>query len=288
MDADRKNQDFQDRRRQSEELAVRAVQLASAGVPADGAVNLLRRDPLTQGGSLFGQHCAGCHNHSPAFTNGEQAADLAGFGTEQWIRDLLRKPDDPRFFGHTQLKRMTKWVKEEGASVPPEELNLIAQWLSGHPRGVPKEGDQSLFAQGYEAFMNNCNGCHTYEPAPDEVATDFPGPDFTGYGSADWIRQMIMSPDHPRRYGERNAMPVLRDLEGPAGEIAKADFSRTQKLLLGQLSDDEATAKQRRERIQQSKLAHLSDTDRELIIRWLIDDRRVVFGGEPISAPPQP
>ena len=277
-------------RRQMEKAEIRAqraVQLAGAGIPADGPVNLLRRDPVTRGRQLFSDNCAGCHSCSPLVQSGDQAAsDLGGFGTEEWIRDLLRDPDSPSYFGHTRLKRMGKWAKEDGAAVPPEELDLIAGWLADHPRDLPKEGDQSEFAKGFDAFLNNCSGCHTYAPAPDEVATDFPGPDFTGYGSADWIRQMIMSPDHPRRYGERNAMPVFRDLEGAAGEVAKGDFSRTQKLLLGQVSDDEAS-KQRRERIQQTKLVHLGDTDRELIIRWLIGDGRVVFGGDPIAAPQQ-
>ena len=35
-------------------------------------------------------------------------------------------------------------------------------------------------------------------------------------------------------------------------------------------------------------LAHLDDVERELIIRWLTDQAQVVFGGDPIAAPPAP
>ena len=34
-----------------------------------------------------------------------------------------------------------------------------------------------------------------------------------------------------------------------------------------------------------TKVVQLSDVDRELIIRWLLQDNRVVFGGEPIAPP---
>jgi hypothetical protein len=35
------------------------------------------------------------------------------------------------------------------------------------------------------------------------------------------------------------------------------------------------------------KLVHLGSIDRELIIRWLARDYRVVFGGKPTSGPPK-
>ena len=47
--------------------------------------------------------------------------------------------------------------------------------------------------------------------------------------------------------------------------------------------DDEKKKKQVEE---STRVVNLSDIDRELIIRWLLQDYRVVFGGEPISAAP--
>ena len=71
----------------------------------------------------------------------------------------------------------------------------------------------------------------------------------------------------------------------PTAEITKQEWSRTQKFLLGQAKDGDEEAKRRIS--EATKLVHLSDIDRELIIRWLTGDERVVFGGEPISAPPE-
>jgi quinol-cytochrome oxidoreductase complex cytochrome b subunit/mono/diheme cytochrome c family protein len=254
---------------QAHELAARAIQLASRGVPEDGAVYLLRRDPQTQGRNLFQVKCAGCHNHSPEFTGGEQAGDLAGFGTEKWIRDLLRDPADPKYFGHTKLNRMAKWVSDTRAKAEGDaeklaqfekELDEIARWLAGHPRGLPEEEDRSEFARGYRAFEKRCSQCHKYE---EEGGGDLDAPDFTAYGSIDWLRFMVMAPDHAARYGERNEMPAFRNLDGPGSEVTRLEFS---------------------ERNPKTKLQSLSDVQRELIIRWLVSDDHVVFGGEPVSA----
>ena len=43
--------------------------------------------------------------------------------------------------------------------------------------------------------------------------------DLTGYGDAPWLRLMIMAPNHPKRYGTTNTMPLFRDLEGPAAAV---------------------------------------------------------------------
>jgi ubiquinol-cytochrome c reductase cytochrome b subunit len=49
--------------KQAHNDAERVVELAKAptGIPAHGAVNLLRNDPLTRGPRLFARHCSSCH-----------------------------------------------------------------------------------------------------------------------------------------------------------------------------------------------------------------------------------
>ena len=106
------------------------------------------------------------------------------------------------------------------------------------------------------AFL--CTECHTYEGEGGGTA-----PDMTDYGSADWIRGMIMAPQHKSRYGKDNAMPLFRNLDGPAASITREG-----------LGDH------------LSNTIHISDVERELIIRWMVKDYRVVFGGETISGPP--
>jgi ubiquinol-cytochrome c reductase cytochrome b subunit len=275
----------------------RSIELARDGVPADGAVNLLRRDPLTQGPKLFAQHCGSCHEHQAIKIEGPSpkyvASDLTDFGTEKWIRDLLQNPADPRFLGRTNLKEMDKWVKKQTKDNKPEErkeleeeFDVIAKWLAGHPRTTPTEEDEKStdprkaeYVKGFKAFEGRCIECHTFDRGGGGNLT---GPDFTGYGGEEWLRMMIMAPNHPLRYGwrNRNAMPIFRDLTGPGSELTGIELERQKEALLKDAGDDD----KKKEAIENScRVLHLTDVERELILRWLLEDYRVVFGGEPIS-----
>lgn len=59
--------DYQREIKLAESRAERAIELALApsGIPAEGALSLLRNDPKTQGPVLFEQHCASCHAFTP-------------------------------------------------------------------------------------------------------------------------------------------------------------------------------------------------------------------------------
>ena len=74
------------------------------------------------------------------------------------------------------------------------------------------------------------------------------------------------------RFFEVNRMPIFRDIEGPNWPVAKEEFQ------LAMPKDLPEEAK---------KLMQLTDLERELIVRWLTKDYRVVFGGEPISSAPK-
>jgi mono/diheme cytochrome c family protein len=335
---------------------------------------------MTRGKELFGQRCASCHSLGTDFPTKEAtASELAGFGTEQWIADLLNNPGDKRFFGRTKLVDMDNWVKrknrsfdrrlndpdatsEDKAEVRKEmeqrdaDFKLIARWLAGHPRTLPKAGDEkspdeavALHARGFQAYeRQECLNCHKFAGRYDGTGTR--GPDFTGYGDTEWIRQMIMAPDHPDRYGWRyhNAMPVFRDLEGIDAEVLRQDLARHHETVLNDArqtssrattvpveeikeSDEGFLAKMTAPAITRviataaaqpdfsglaaafpwsvvslhqldtrdyaildflnrkaqiaaaSRLDHLSDLDRELIIRYLTKDPRAVFGGNQIA-----
>jgi ubiquinol-cytochrome c reductase cytochrome b subunit len=275
----------------AEALAARAIELAGDGIPAEGAVYLLRRDPLTRGKRLFGQHCAVCHTHGDDFpVENATASDLEGFGTSKWIRELLDAPASPHYFGRTKLRGMATYAKsaKKKAEKEPEILNdwdLIAKWLAGHPRGdPPKDDDKSAFAEGYRAYELRCSECHTYKATE---GSSHKAPDFTGYGDAEWVRLMLMAPAHELRYGARNAMPAFRHLEGLTKELIQVELQQTKDLLLKEVPDDDSSAEARRKIDLATRAVSLSDIDRELIIRWLLKDYRVVFGGEPISGPPK-
>jgi len=291
---------FQGELRKSEKLGHRAVQLAHDGIPAEGAVYLLRRDPLTKGKELFAQNCVTCHSYGEDLPNAQAtASDLAGFGTQDWAKGLLTDAGGLKYFGHTNLSTMSKWVERKRASEKKKgkekeadllaDFDSIAAWLGSHPRkDKPKDDEQGDHAKGYRIFQKlECTSCHTYKG---ESEGGTPAPELTGYGDAEWLRMMVMSPSHSSRYGSRNAMPAFRDLDGPAADVTRQDFQQGKELLLKELENvpQEKKAEKEKEIESATKLINLNDVERELIIRYVLKDYRVIFGGEPVAAPAKP
>lgn len=276
IQADRNNEDFQKQQAEAESRARRAVQLADAGIPEQGPKYLLRRDPMTEGKKLFQKHCAVCHSYKGEFEQGKFiASDLANCGNEEWIRGLFREPRSPHYFGRTDLKTMSSWIsrtrkaaEKEGPEAVKDletDFDLIAKWLATHPTEVPKikEGEEpSGLQKGFLAFdKRGCTECHSF--AGQGMGT---APDLTGYGSPAWVRQMIIAPDLPSRYGDNNQMPAFRDLESHTAENTKSEYAAAAGKNLANLT-----------------INHLTDAERELIIRWLFKDDRVLFGGDAIA-----
>ncbi len=276
-------------------LAHRAVQLAADGIPAEGPVLLLRRDPMTKGKELFGQHCATCHTYGEEFENKRPtASNLKDFGTKEWIRGLLDNPASPAFFGHTKFRRMNNWVestrsraRKDGKEAELEkELDEISNWLASHPGRDSAAEKVPEFSRGLQPFKKSCLRCHSFKNEGGDSTP--PGPDFTGYGDAGWVRLMLLSPSHALRYGIRNRMPAFRDLEGTMAEINQLEMKQFRDQFRKSAGEDlpEAEKKRLEENIAEAtKVIQLSDIERELIIRFLLKDDRVVFGGEPISGP---
>ena len=277
----------------AEAAAKRAVNLAHAGIPQEGGRELLRKDPLTRGKKLFEQNCAVCHKYTAdptegfeGFVNGKfKAPDLGGFATEKWIRGLLENPGDEKYFGLTKLRKMKKWraeiesqrkewketdspeVYKKKVKEQDEEFNILARFLA-EQRQPKNKRDQELVKKGSALFFkpDSCSSCHHVPRGPKDREGAHSAPDFTDYGSADWIRLMMMSPGHRLRHGSKNEMPAFRNLDGPGAEIHKLEFKEANEGV---------------------PVIQMSDIDRELIIRWLTKDFRVVFGGDTISGPPK-
>jgi len=271
------------------QMAKRAAQLAMDLIPVEGGQALLRKDPVVAGAKLFQTQCGVCHRYTasederalgipnwPKTPNGAEtfkASDLGGFASKDWIKGLLDNPGDPKYFGLTKLEGMKNWRKTiergrdrelkrdkaKGEQYVAEEkaaFATIAEWLA--QQSWPKDKrDKALDEKARPLFMDTCSSCHSFDKEGNDTA-----PDLTDYGSAEWLRFMIMSPGHKLRHGEANEMPAFRNLDGPAGEIYKQEFMESSG---------------------GKEPLHLSDVDRELIIRLMTRDYRVVFGGAPVS-----
>lgn len=276
--------------KEADELAERAVTLAADGIPSTGARDLLRNDPMTAGKALFKTKCASCHSFGDEFKPGKPtASDLKGWGTANWLKGLLTNADDPKYFGNSHLKgqKMAQWVagkRKANDSKIGEELDAIADWLGTHPRkDAPGDKDQSPFAEGYRRTFGKsgmCGKCHTYKADADDMLE---GPDLGGYGDQQWLREMIMYPANVRKYGTNNRMPGFRDLSSPTAPVTEEFFHREKANALKDAKTDEDKAGVERTH----RVIDLSDLERELIIRFVTGDNRVVFGGEPISGPPE-
>jgi ubiquinol-cytochrome c reductase cytochrome b subunit len=280
---------FQESVHKAELLAHRAVNLAMAGVPDDGAIVLLRSDPLTRGQEVFALNCASCHAFTPRDSDkgrlatfkrdaNRKASDLGDYASKEWIRGLLHDPSDPKYFGGMpQLTGMKGWKKKvlaareklkvknpEKAKVAiaeeEAEFDEIAAWLS--PFG--KHSDE-LRKKGPALFEDHCGTCH---------AGGATAPDLTHYGTADWIRGMILAPAAKTRYGQyyddaekrKGLMPAFANLEAPGAFEALHE---------------------RNPNLPDNMVINLSDIDREAVIRFLQRDNRVVFGGKTIAAAPK-
>jgi len=269
----------------AEAEAERAVQLAAQGIPEEGGRYLLRDDPLTRGPKLFETNCATCHAFSTdAGRTGvvtshqievkHKASDLADFATEKWIRGLLNNPAATTYFGNTKLEGMKnwrakvdknreKWKKNDGPEAAGKKIaeeeadfDTIAKWLADQSKPKNKRATE-LEVKGRDLFAETCATCHTFKGEGGKNA-----PDLTDYGSQQWIRGMIINPSDPSRYGKKNEMTSFH------GEGLGSD------LLIGEFLDLQENKEAK------ANLKELNAGDREIIIRWLTRDYRVVFGGQ--------
>jgi hypothetical protein len=226
------------------------------------------------------------------------ASDLAGFGTQEWIASFLKHPTDKRFFGRIKdpdgelvLEGMKKFVAREikmaqqangakGIADLEADFDKIAGWLAKHPTGTDfKEPEDKaaflLFKDKYD-----CTKCHQYEDVNKGAVS---APHLTGYGGQAWLHKMIRSPGHPDLYGEKNVqefmvngkpvkktmMPSFFPASTTQAELQRHDYG----LLLNKFFE-----------IKKVEFADLSDIQREMLVRGLTGDYRIVFGGHPITA----
>src|SRR5438067_1935181 len=94
---------------------------------------------------------------------------------------------------------------------------------------------------------------------------------------------MLMMPAHSSRYGIKNSMPAFRDLEGPTAAVTRVELRDAREARLKEIEPNDSRAEAKKSQIDAaSRVLHLSDIDRELIVRWLLNDYRPVLGGDPI------
>jgi ubiquinol-cytochrome c reductase cytochrome b subunit len=245
LQEDAASKEYQAAYHQAEKQAERATELAlaPAGIPVQGALTLLRTDPLLQGPKIYASRCATCHpwdGHDglghPIEGKGV-APDLADFGTREWMKAVLT--DFDVLFASTANAKldgepigdaftggdMAAWAKDhKDVLLKPEnvgDLNALLEFFyaqTGRPDASLTNAD--LIAKGRDMiefgeltdgeFETTCIDCHQIQPVGEDKALGSVGtaPVLTRYGSKEWLKAFIAKPGDKAHYGATtNAMP---------------------------------------------------------------------------------
>lgn len=222
MKDDASDEGFQRSRKLASTRAARAAELFKAGVPPEGPLAMLHRDPVTRGPELFATHCASCHKLGDlAPPDGKLTApDLTGFGEKSWILRVLDHPDDPAMFGNTpfkeQMPSMTRPPADPEAAkvftaMSQADQDAVAVFLEAQARGEKAEG-----TPGEKIVKTRCTSCHRLDGKTDDE--DSLAPELRGWASLAWIEAQIENPASGKTYpkklaeGDQNGlMPAYAD-----------------------------------------------------------------------------
>lgn len=227
---DGNDQAFVTAKARADSIAERVHELAASprGIPTAGGLAMIRSDPLTQGPLIFEANCASCHRvdgHDGLGaipSDAPSAADLAGYGSREWLEGLL-DPDritTPEYFGNTDhvRGRMARFVTrgvsgfDEQQQADLEKVILALSAEAALPRQADADlADEADIIEGRSLISSesiDCTRCHTYG----DVATGDVAPVLTGWASRAWMIGMVRNPSHPLYYADNNdRMPAFGD-----------------------------------------------------------------------------
>lgn len=195
--------------------AERALALVAEGVPVEGPAAMMWADPLVRGERLFRQRCRSCHALEGYAPKEPKGPDMSAFGSKAWLRQMLRDPEGPRFFGTTDIEGMPSYADLDEAT-----LGELVELLYGlrDQEGI----DIEAHPLADTVAELECADCHDYA---DDYALE--GPSMRAYLSDDWIRLMIREPDAEHLYGETNQMPSFAKKLSDADVEALLAFLRS-------------------------------------------------------------
>jgi len=207
---------FQAERRKADERATIANRIAMAGVPPEGPLAMMKRDPELRGPELFDKHCAGCHTLG---THGKEkdrtAPRLDLWGTEPWALAMLHDPDGDERFGRTAYKGEMPSVDVPPPTapagfkpMPEDDKRAVAAYLArgSEPSTAAASPPDARLARGKEIVASRCTTCHLFEGKGDDADQGL-APELAGWGGEAWLRAQIANPSSKATYREKALEP---------------------------------------------------------------------------------
>ncbi|MFP6872843.1 MAG: cytochrome b N-terminal domain-containing protein [Verrucomicrobiales bacterium] len=208
--------------------------LINGGIPPEGALTLLYRDPKIRGARLFAANCASCHPHGDGDGMGGEvkepsAPDLKGVGSREWIAGLLdhKRYTSAEYFGNTKFKGGKMAGHLEEIEMLPADIEAVSSALASEARVAGyllPEGGQEFIDSGFDLMFNDleCADCHGIQ-GEDEGK----GPSLTGYMSREWMINFVGNPAHEDLYGKKNdRMPSFLSVKKEDGTVKTGQLAR--------------------------------------------------------------
>lgn len=197
LNEDRKDPIVVHQRLEGERQAQAALSLAKNGIPPSGPLAMIEKDPLEHGRKVFAANCMNCHALNGL--GGKEAPDLTGYFSEKWLKEFLRDPQSPQFYGRTSFKDMMPLKVSEA------DLDQLVGYLRSLSRGNAEDHP------GLEVYKRqDCQSCHGIPGKEAGLVLDL-----TGFGSSDWLKAFLEDPAQERFYGTSNQMPGFKDVLKP-------------------------------------------------------------------------
>ena len=184
------------RTRASSPTTAPQMSLTALGTPSTKA-------QISQGYTLFQQHCSFCHGTQADGTTGI-APNLQGLGpgvVDLWLST-----------GWMPLKTPSAQPENKQPSFSPAHIRDIAMWVASlRPGGVPFaptiDMQQADLAKGFSLFTLNCAPCHTITGAGDALTQGYHAPPLHGVTAAMVWEAARSGPQNMPQFSPRNITP---------------------------------------------------------------------------------
>lgn len=215
--------------------------------------------------ALFERNCSACHAFTDEAGQGiaakvVSAPNLQGFASRAWLADFLmpEQMKSARFFGKTAhaAGEMVEFAESSFVDMDDETkaaYDALVVALSAEAK-LPSQAD--LDAQAEEAGTieegrtaivefpfggGSCIDCHKFG---DDGDVGSGAPDLTGYGSLDWLKRFVANPAAEEFYGEGNdRMPAfLREDHPDLSLLSDTDLELLLRWMRGELAPPSETA----------------------------------------------